>query len=814
MLATLARAATSRARLFLLLALVVVLAAGAYGVSAPSRLSSGGFTDASSPSTKADALLAERFHQGDANLVFLVEAPPGAGGAVAQRAGEPGRPSASRVAPAVAVRPAASVGLALAHSLARQPDVTGVQSYWTVPPSERAGFVSSNGRYGLVTATVLGNDSVSQKRAGVLAGRFDGSRDGVSVRAGGLAVTNNEINKQVSRDLALAEAIAVPLTLVALVFVFGGLVAALLPLSIGLVAILCTLAVLRLLTTFVSVSVYALNLTTALGLGLAIDYSLFIVSRFREELRQGREPRDAVLAAVASAGRTVLFSSLTVGLSMAAMAVFPFYFLRSFAYAGLAVVAVAALGAVVVLPAVLALLGRRVNSWDLRPVLRRLLRRRAAPGSLAVVPAGNGAGATWTAGKAAGNAAGNMPAGVRAKKGAAIESREGGFWRRLAEAVMRRPWAFGLPVLALLVLLGSPFLSIRFGLPDDRVLPSTATAHQVGNVLRGDFRQDSADQLTVVLPDVRAVPSSNLTSYAARLSLVPDIKAVGSPEGTFVSGRLTSREPATPVTGGATFFTLNNNVNPYSGAGDSLVHGVRAVPAPARALVTGVAARNVDSLNALEGLLPVALGLVALTSLLVLYAFARSLLVPVKALVLNTLSLSATFGAMVFVFQEGHLSWLFGGVGATGYLAASMPVLMFCIAFGLSMDYEVFLISRIKEEWDRSDRTVAANTRAVALGLQRTGPIVTAAAALVSIVFISVATSQVSFIKLFGTGMALAVLVDATLVRGVLVPAFMRLAGRANWWAPRWLPSVRPSGKDVQEVGATVRGPGLETPPA
>jgi RND superfamily putative drug exporter len=756
MLISVARAVTSRARLVL----VVVLGAGAYGASAISKLSSGGFTDASSPSTKADALLSERFHQGDANLVFLVEAPSG------------------RAAAGVTSGPVASVGASLARSLAGEADVTGVESYWTVPPGQRAGFVSSDGRYGLVTAHVLGNDSASKKRAGALASRFSGTRDGVRVIAGGLAVTNYEINKQVTRDLALAEAVAVPLTLVALVFVFGGLVAALLPLSIGVVAILGTLAVLRLLTTFVPVSVYSINLTTALGLGLAIDYSLFIVSRFREELRRGGEPRGAVLTAVASAGRTVLFSSLTVGLSMAAMAVFPFYFLRSFAYAGLAVVAVAALGAVVVLPALLALLGHRVNAWDLRPAFRRPLRRRAE----------------------------------RAKPA------DAGFWRRLAEAVMRRPWAFGLPVLALLLLLGSPFLSVRFGLPDDRVLPASATAHQVGDVLRADFRQDSADQLTVVLPDLSGVRAGSLASYASRLSLLAGIKAVESPEGSFASGQRAGAEPATPVAGGATFFTLDNNVNPYSGAGEKLVHEVRAVPAPARALVTGVAARNVDSLNALGGLLPVALVLVASFSLLVLYAFTRSVLVPLKALVLNTLSLSATFGSMVWVFQEGHLSWLFGGVSATGYLSASMPVLMFCIAFGLSMDYEVFLISRIKEAWDRSEHTVAANTRAVALGLQRTGPIVTAAAALVSIVFISVATSQVSFIKLFGTGMALAVLVDATLVRGVLVPAFMRLAGRANWWAPRWLGAISGAGERIDEEAnkeeTTVRGPRLEAPPA
>ena len=785
MLAKIARTATSHSRLVLVLALLLLLAAGAYGSSAASRLSSGGFTDPSSPSTKADAILTQRFHQGDPNLVFLVGASAGAGGA--------------------AHEPARSIGIDLARGLAHQPYVTGVESYWTVPAPERAGFVSSDGRYGLVTAQVLGDGSLAQKRGGALAQRFDGTRDGVTVRAGGLTVAAHEIDNQISHDLAIAEAVAVPVTLVALVFVFGGLVAALLPLAIGGAAILSTLAVLRLLTLVAPVSVYALNLTTALGLGLGIDYSLFIVSRYREELKKGATPTDAVGSAVSSAGRTVLYSSITVGLSMAAMAVFPFYFLRSFAYAGVAVVAVAATGAVVVLPALLAVLGRRVNAWDVRPLLWRPFRVKRSGIASQAAEASPEAGQT---GRARGPGS-DRPDGW-AQGGTPDDA---GFWSRLAHVVMRRPWVFGLSVLAILLVLGLPFLSVRFGLPDDRVLPPSATAHQVGDVLRADFYQDSANELMVVLPDTAGVGRPELAAYASRLSLVTGVRQVGSPEGTYIAGRRTG-PLATPTVRGATYFTLANNVNPYSGAAELLVHQVRAVPAPARALVTGLAARNVDSLNALGGLLPLAFGLIGLASLVVLYAFTRSALLPVKALLLSTLSLSATFGAMVWVFQEGHLAWLLGGVGATGYLTASMPVLMFCIAFGLSMDYEVFLLSRIKEAWDGSERTPAANTEAVAAGLQSTGPIVTAAAALVSIVFIAVATSQVSFIKLFGVGMALAVLMDATLVRGVLVPAFMRVAGRANWWAPPWLAPSRPEKAREFVNGPRYDGTQYEAPPA
>ena len=453
---------------------------------------------------------------------------------------------------------------------------------------------------------------------------------------------------------------------------------------------------------------------------------------------------------------------------MAAMLVFPFYFLRSFAYAGLAVVAVAALGAVVVLPALLTVLGGRVNAWDVRPPLRRLL---------------------------------PLPARTEGDV-------EQGFWRRVASGChaparcfrsrrRRRAPRAGRAVPVCPVWSAGRPCPACFG-------QQPSGGQRAQRRLRPEQRQRSRDRPA---ERGRRFPAQ-LSAYAARLSLVKGVRGVVSPEGTFVSG---TREDklSTPVVGTSTYFTLENNVNPNSSAGQHLVSTAREVPAPAEALVTGPAARNLDSLNALGGTLPLALGLIALSTLVVLFAFTRSVLIPFKALVLNLLSLSATFGAMVWIFQEGHLSGLLGGVGATGYLNASMPVLMFCIAFGLSMDYEVFLLSRIKEEWDRSDHSVEANTAAVATGLARTGRLVTAAAALISIVFIAVATSQVSFIKLFGVGMALAVLMDATLVRGILVPAFMRLAGRANWWAPRWL-----SARSRREPRLHVSGREYELPSA
>ncbi|MGA3218034.1 MAG: MMPL family transporter [Acidimicrobiales bacterium] len=746
MLNAVGRVATARGRLVLVATLLVVLAAGAFGGSAVSHLSSGGFTDPSSPSTKADALLSSQFHQGEANLVFLVHSPSGVNSPAAR-----------------------TVGAALVRDLADHRYVSGVSSYWSAPAATRSGLESRDGRYGLVTASVAGSDSLAPSRGEAIAEEYAGTRDGVTVTAGGATVINYQINRQVSHDLAVAESVAVPLTLLALLAVFGSALAALLPLVIGGVAIVGTLAVLRLLTLFVPVSIFALNLTTALGLGLAIDYSLFILTRYREERRAGHDVPLAVRAAVRSAGRTVLFSSVAVGLSMAAMLVFPFYFLRSFAYAGMAVVVIAALGAVVVLPALLAVMGPRVDAWDVRRLVRRSPATAAAPGRS---------------------------------------------WRRLALAVMRRPVVFGLGVVAVLALLGAPFLSVRFGLPDDRVLPASATSHQVADVLRADFSSDSADALTVVLPDSSGAPRTELNAYVRQLSSLSGVTGVVSPLGTFASGRHVAG-PATPWSGAGTYLTIVNDVEPYSAPGSSLVAAVRTLPAPSPALVTGQAARSVDSLNALFGVLPFALGLIALSTLVILFAFTRSVVLPVKALVLNVLSLSATFGAMVWVFQEGHLSHLLGGVGATGYLTASMPVLMFCIAFGLSMDYEVFLLSRIKEHWDLSDRTTEANTTAVVAGLEGTGRVITAAAALISIVFLAMVTSQVSFIKMFGLGMALAVLMDATLVRGVLVPAFMRVAGRANWWAPGWLsPGTGRRPRSTSPAKVHVANADYEIPPA
>jgi RND superfamily putative drug exporter len=440
----------------------------------------------------------------------------------------------------------------------------------------------------------------------------------------------------------------------------------------------------------------------------------------------------------------VLFSALTVGLSLSAMIVFPMYFLRSFAYAGLAVVALAAAASVIVMPACLALIGTRVNALDLRALLRRTF-HRPEPAPKPVTQ---------------------------------------GFWYRLAGAVMRRPVALGIAVTAVFLALGAPFLKANFGYPDDRILHSGASARAVGDVLRSDFTQDASAGLVGVTWSASAQPSG-LAQYTREVSRISGVQSVSSPAGTYVEGRRVGAAPPGlgPTSGHGALFDVATDVDPFSAAGTRLVHAVRDAPAPWQVYYSGAAAFNVDAMSGLGGKLPLAIGLIALATFVVLFLFTGSVVVPLKALVVNTLSLTATFGAMVWVFQWGHLSSVLGFT-PTGYLVANMVILMFCLAFGMSMDYEVFLLSRIREEWANSDRTDAANRRAVQLGLARTGRIVTAAAALMAIVFAAMVGSKVAFMQLFGLGLTIAVLADATLVRGILVPAFMRLMGRRNWWAP------------------------------
>jgi RND superfamily putative drug exporter len=722
MLTRLANLAIRAPKRVLVIAGLLLVGGAIFGAPVASHLLTGGFTDPAADSTAATTVIDAKFHGGQANLVFLVTAKGGADSAAARTA-----------------------GTRIESTLRERGDwVNYAQSYWSAPSGQADALRSRDGKYGLVVTHIKGNDNEIQVRSGQLADQLGTSVGGATVKAGGAALAYHQVNDQTKLDLALAEAIAIPLTAIALILVFGSLVAALVPLAVGIFAIIETLAILRTLSTVTDVSIYAMNMTTALGLALAIDYSLFMVSRYREELQAGRDPNDAIIATVRTAGRTVLFSALTVGLSLSAMIVFPMYFLRSFAYAGLAVVLLAALASIIVLPACLALIGTRINALDLRAAVRRALHRpEPAPKTL-----------------------------------------ERGLWYRLAGAVMRRPATFGIAVTVIFVVLGAPFLRANFGYPDDRIINSAASSRTVGDILRTDFNDDASAGLVGVAASTPSA-SGSVAQYTAAVSRIQGVDSVTSPAGTYADGkRVGPAQPALRSTSGdGALFNVATHVDPFSSAGRTLVDDLRGEPAPWKVLYSGAAAFNADAMSGLGSKLPLALALIALATFIVLFLFTGSVVVPLKALVLNMLSLSATFGAMVWVFQEGHLSGLLGFT-PTGYLVANMVILMFCLAFGMSMDYEVFLLSRIREEWVNSDRTDAANRRAVALGLARTGRIVTAAAALMAIVFAAMVGSKVAFMQLFGLGLTIAVLADATLVRGILVPAFMRLMGRRNWWAP------------------------------
>jgi putative drug exporter of the RND superfamily len=723
MLTRFARLATGRPRAVLIGAALIFTISGAVGGGVTEHLTAGGFDDPASESFKAEEVLDEQFGTGTPNVVLVVTAHEGS----------------------VDDPDVVSAGEGIGERLASEPDVGNVVSYWSeggAPPLR-----NEDGRRALVLGRIdADTDDDLVDRIDELAPQLRQDDPVVSVEVGGFAQVFHDVSETIESDLLRAELIALPITLVLLVLVFGSVVASSLPLAVGALSIVGTLLVLRGWTAVTDVSVYALNLTTALGLGLAIDYSLFIVARYREELRAGHHPTAAVVRTVQTAGRTVGFSALTVAASLCALLIFPQVFLRSFAYAGMTVALLAGLFSVLVLPAILRLLGHRVNALT-----------------------------------------------VRARS---VTPPERGFWHWVASAVMRRPIPIATLVIAVLLLVGSPFLGVRLTLPDDRVLPEDAPSRQVGDIIRAEFSSEDAGALAVVAPEGNGVTPAAIESYAQELALLPAVGRVDAASGTYCGEGLADQLGCQPgervlgpeassryagfTAGDGTFLSVVPAVEPLSSAGESLVDAVRAAPAPFPVMVTGPAAQLVDSSTSISGMVPWALAIIAVITFVLLFMMFGSVVIPFKAIVLNLLSLTATFGAMVWVFQDGNLSGLLDFT-ATGGLNTAMPILVFCIAFGLSMDYEVFLLSRIKEEHDRG----ADNRAAVAVGLQRTGRIVSTAAVIIAVVFLAFATSGVSFIKMMGVGMALAVLLDAFVIRGTLVPAFMRLAGEWNWWAPR-----------------------------
>ncbi|XRQ12073.1 MMPL family transporter [Actinomadura welshii] len=594
--------------------------------------------------------------------------------------------------------------------------VTATSTYWTTRAPQ---FVSENRKATYAVLELAGADDAARQDAyEAVEDELTAVGGGLTAKVGGAVGTEIAVNERVSSDIARAEGMAIPVLLVLLVLIFGGLVSASLPLLVGGLAILGSFTALHALTYVTDVSIFAVNITTFLGLGLAIDYGLFVVSRFREELRRdGTSVEDALGATMATAGRTVAVSGITVAVSLSGLLLFDQNFLVSMGYGGIATVFVCMVGALTVLPALLGVLGPKVNALSVR----------------------------------------------RRGKAAASAGRADRWWGRVAHSVMRRPVVYAVATVALLLMLGAPFLNINWGGVDAKVMQEGADARVVAEALETRFPGNTTSPVEAVVTGTS--DRAAVQAYGDRLAALP-----GAGEAT-----------VTGAEGTTTRIALSYEADPNSGAARDLVQAVRDVPAPAGAEVHvgGATAGVVDSLDSIGSTLPWLAVLVGGATFVLLFLAFGSIVLPLKAIAMNVLSLSATFGAVVLIFQDGHLSGLLDFT-TTGSIAPAMPILMLAMLFGISMDYEVFLLSRVREQYDLT----GDNTTAVASGVQRTGAIITSAALLFIIVIGAFATSGITFIKMVGVGMVIAILLDATIVRALLVPATMRLMGRANWWAP------------------------------
>ncbi|WP_151477917.1 MMPL family transporter [Streptomyces albicerus] len=711
MLTRLGRLAVRRSRAVLIGVLLVFLGLAAYGAGAQDDLDLARWSSPGTESVRAGDVLREEFGTGNPNLALLVTARDGDVDSAATE----------------------SAAGALAREVERLPLVTDVTSYWD---AKSPALRSADGDRALVLARLEGSATEAREQLATLSPQLTRTTPELTVQVGGQEEISRQVGEQARTDFLRAELFAVPAVVLLLILVYRRTTAALLTVAVGLLSVLGTLAGLRAIAQVTEVSTFAANLALVLGLGLGVDYSLFVISRYREERAAGHAQPDAVVRATAVAGRTVVFSGVTVAVSLCALLVFPFFFLSSFAYAGVLVVATAVAGAVLFLPAALARWGHRVE----RPA-----------------------------------------------------ARASGFWHRTAVAAMRRPLLAGAGVLTVLLLAASPLLGLRFGLPDERTLPEGTSSRTTSEIVHKEFPAEPTDTIQVVFTDTEMLTegstnTADTRAYAAQLSRIPGVFQVDAPTGAYRDGLRAGAPGQDRLTApdGRVRLALVPTQRAMSGDVPALVERVRDAPAPAGVLVGGYPGETTDFRSTLLDRLPLAAGIVLVATYVILFLMTGSVLLPVKATVLNLLSLSVMFGCLVWVFQDGNLSGVLGFT-ATGSIEPSIPVLMFCVAYGLSMDYEVFLLSRIKEEHDRTGDT----ERAVGEGIRRSAPLITAAAGILALSFLSYATGGVVFLKELGIGTALTILVDATLIRVVLLPVTMRLAGRANWWAPKQLRRFR-----------------------
>jgi len=681
-----------RKRLIFSLFIVAIFSAGAIGTSVFGKLDSGGYNDPKSDSAKAFEYLTDVFKVKDPAVVLVVETPNGVND------------------PAVIVTAAK-----LEQSIKGEAGVGSTLSYWSAGGAPTLKSSDENSAFLFIYSEDIEWDNV-QSLGKRIQEKYDGKFENLTVYASGTGVFAHAINTKIANDLKLSEAISIPLTFILLVFVFGGLVASAMPLLVGVSAILGSLLVIYLLTLFTGVSVFALNLITGLGLGLGIDYSLLVVNRFREELHSGKSVDEAIKKTVATAGKTVFYSGLTVVITLAALMLFPLMFLKSFGYAGVTVVIMAVLGALVALPALLAILGKRIDK--------------------AVV-----------------------------RKGA-LKPKEDGRWAQTARFVMRKPVSVVVLSLVILTVLAAPIKNIVFSQVDSRVLPASNPAAYAAQLITERFPGQEGNPIEVIIPG-GANKIEQINNYTQEIAKVDGVVRVGEPQ----------------ILGNDVRVIAVHDMGPRTPTAEALIKQIRLIPSPDQTLIGGVAADYADTQIGIAKTMPWALTWIAIGVLLLLFVFTGSLILPIKAVILNILSLAATMGVITWIFVDGNLKWLVGDFTTTGSVDTGSIILVAVVAFGLSMDYELFLLSRIKEEHDAG----RSNIESVATGLQRSARIITAAAGLLAIVFASFVLSGVTSIKMLGFGVAFAIILDATLVRALLVPALMRLFGERNWWAPKQL---------------------------
>jgi len=680
-----------RRRATLILFLIATLLFGGIGSAVFGKLKDGGYSDPKSDSYRAYDYLVNTLNVKEPTITFVVDA------------------KKNLSDPAVTAQ-----ATALEAEIRTYKEVTKTLSYWSTGGA--AQMMSKNGQASYIFIYTKKNANESASFAKVLQAKYDGKYQDLRVYVGGFATFSYAISSKISKDLAKAESISIPLTFLFLAFIFGALIASAMPLVVAVSAILGAFLILFLISLFTDVSIFALNLTTGLGMGLGIDYSLLMVNRFREELHKGNPVAESVITTVKTAGRTVFFSGITVMITLSSLIFFPQMFLKSFGYAGVAVVGMAIIGALIPLPAILALLGNRIDKYVVHK--------------------------------------------------SAITPREEGRWASLARFVMKRPLPIVIASIALLSIIAAPIKNAVFSQADARVMPKNDKVAIASTYISNNFPGQAANPIDIIIKG-GANKVDQATAFSAELAKVPGVIAVNPPE----------------LIGNDLRITAVHSMGARTPEVTKVIHAIRNIKAPEGTLVGGVAADFTDSQDGIGRVLPWALLWIALFVLILIFAFTGSIILPIKAVLLNILSLGATLGALTWIFSDGNLKWLVGDFVVTHSVDTSMVILIAVVSFGLSMDYELFLLSRIREEHEAGKK----NIDAVAIGLQRSARIITAAAVLLAVVFAVFITSGVTSIKQMGFGVAFAIILDATLVRALLVPALMRLFGELNWWAPKFL---------------------------